>query len=265
MAKLLKRLRRRVVRLFRGESGQAENRKRSKREQAKDRMISGQRFARVVAAHDPAPLIEQLPHSKAQYWQDLFVLSQLNFKRNGYFVEFGATNGVSVSNTYLLEQQYGWSGIVAEPARCWHADLLASRRCRIETRCVWARSGLVLPFTETTQPVFSTLAQFESVDRHAAKRQSGIHYEVPTISLLDLMREHEAPQRMDYLSIDTEGSEYDILSAFDFERYRFAIITCEHNFTPMRQKLYELLTGKGYERRFENISACDDWYVDAKR
>src|SRR5262245_11288155 len=105
MAKLLKRLRRRVVRLFGGESGRG--RKRSKRRRAKDRMISGQRFAHAVAGHDPAPLIELLPKSRAQYWQDLFVLSQLNFKRNGYFVEFGATNGVSLSNSYLLERQYG--------------------------------------------------------------------------------------------------------------------------------------------------------------
>ena len=265
MAKLLKRLRRRIVRLFGGESGQAKSRKRSKRRRAKDRMISGQRFAHAVAAHDPAPLIDQLPRSRAQYWQDLFVLSQLNFKRNGYFVEFGATNGVSSSNTYLLERRYGWTGIVAEPARCWHANLLSNRRCRVETRCVWAKSGLMLPFTETAQPVLSTLAQFETVDQHAAKRQGGLHYEVPTISLLDLLQTHAAPQRVDYLSIDTEGSEHDILSAFDFERYRFSVITCEHNFPPMRQKLHELLTGNGYERRFEQFSACDDWYVDIRR
>src|SRR3990167_7150651 len=68
-------------------------------------------------------LIRNLRKSKSQHRQDLFVLSQLNFKRNGYFVEFGATNGIDLSNTYLLEKEFGWAGILAEPAKCWHKDL----------------------------------------------------------------------------------------------------------------------------------------------
>jgi hypothetical protein len=54
--------------------------------------------------------------SQSQYKQDIFVLTQLGFKRNGYFAEFGATNGLELSNSYLLERQFGWSGILAEPA-----------------------------------------------------------------------------------------------------------------------------------------------------
>ena len=49
-----------------------------------------------------AQLLMNLRKSKSQYRQDLFVLSELNFKRNGYFVEFGATNGIDLSNTYLM-------------------------------------------------------------------------------------------------------------------------------------------------------------------
>jgi hypothetical protein len=52
-----------------------------------------------------------LRSSKAQLRQDIFVLNELNFKRDGYFVEFGATNGVDLSNTYLLEKGYNWKGI----------------------------------------------------------------------------------------------------------------------------------------------------------
>lgn len=63
--------------------------------------------------------------SKAQLRQDLFVLNHLDFKRNGFFVEFGATNGVNLSNSFLLERQFGWNGILAEPARIWHEQLRA--------------------------------------------------------------------------------------------------------------------------------------------
>jgi hypothetical protein len=66
---------------------------------------------------------------------------------------------------------------------------------------------------------------------------------------------------IDYLSIDTEGSEYEILSHFDFEKYHFKIITCEHNFTPARERIFSLLTKNGYARKCENLSKIDDWYV----
>jgi hypothetical protein len=74
-------------------------------------------------------------------------------------------------------------------------------------------------------------------------------------------KKYNAPKSVDYLSIDTEGSEYEILSAFDFRAYDIQIITCEHNFTPMREKLFKLLTEQGYQRKFTQFSRWDDWYV----
>lgn len=53
---------------------------------------------------------------QSQASQDVFALVANGFKRGGYFVEFGATNGKSISNTYVLEKEFGWTGIVAEPA-----------------------------------------------------------------------------------------------------------------------------------------------------
>jgi hypothetical protein len=66
---------------------------------------------------------------------------------------------------------------------------------------------------------------------------------------------------IDYLSIDTEGSEYEILANFDFSKHRFRVITCEHNYTQERDKIHTLLTEKGYLRKFEDVSQFDDWYV----
>lgn len=66
--------------------------------------------------------------SRSQIRQDLFVLSVLNFKKNGFFVDFGSTNGKSLSNTYLLEKEFGWQGILAEPARIWHKELRKNRQ-----------------------------------------------------------------------------------------------------------------------------------------
>ena len=66
---------------------------------------------------------------------------------------------------------------------------------------------------------------------------------------------------IDYLSIDTEGSEYIILSNFDFTKYSFSVITCEHNFSPMREQIYSLLSKHGYISKYQNLSKFEDWYV----
>jgi FkbM family methyltransferase len=199
--------------------------------------------------------------SKAQLKQDIFVLSELDCKTGGYFVEFGATNGVDLSNTYLLETKFGWTGILAEPARVWHDALVANRKCCISFDCVWSKSHEELEFNEVGAADLSTIDVFSNGDEHAKIRKEGKKYNVYTVSLLDLLRKYKAPKEIDYLSIDTEGSEFEILNAFDFDAYKIKIITCEHNYTPMREKIYDLLTSKGYTRKFPNLSRFDDWYV----
>lgn len=204
---------------------------------------------------------ENLSKSKSQLRQDLFVLSQLNYKRNGFFVEFGATNGIDLSNSHLLEKEYGWRGILAEPAKCWHADLQKNRNCHIEFNCVWSESNAKLVFNEPASAELATIDKFSSDDNHAKGRENGELYEVNTISLNDLLEKYEAPAEIDYLSIDTEGSEFEILNSFDFSKHSFNIITCEHNYTPLRDKIQDLLTRNGYVRVFENLSLFDDWYI----
>lgn len=206
-------------------------------------------------------LLQYFEKSKSQLRQDLFALSHLKFKRNGYFVEFGAANGKNLSNTHLMEKEFNWDGILAEPATCWHNELKANRNCNIETSCVWKDSNSTLIFNQTNEAELSTIDSFSDTDSHKHARKEGKIYEVKTISLNDLLKKYNAPKNIDYLSIDTEGSEYEILSQFDFSEYSFKVITCEHNYTPLRMKLYSLLTQQGYQRVFEEISLFDDWYI----
>jgi FkbM family methyltransferase len=206
-------------------------------------------------------LLHYFGKSKSQLRQDLFVLSHLSFKRNGYFVEFGATNGYDLSNTYLMEKELGWSGILAEPATFWKKDLKNNRDCNIETECVWEDSNSILTFNEVRVAELSTINSYSGTDLHKDVRKEGKTYSVKTISLMDLLTKYNAPAHIDYLSIDTEGSEYQILNSFDFSKYTFSVITCEHNYTPMRDKIYSLLTRQGYKRVLEDLSLFDDWYV----
>jgi FkbM family methyltransferase len=208
-------------------------------------------------------IVQFLNQSKSQIRQDLFVLSELDFKKNGFFVEFGATNGIDLSNTYLLEKEFGWRGILAEPGKCWHTELGNNRSAAIDHNCVWKNSSSTLMFNEVEVPELSTINAYSGSDLFKGVRTRGEMYEVKSISLADLLKKHGAPNHIDYLSIDTEGSEYEILNNFDFEEYSFDVITCEHNFTPLRDKIFELLSKKGYQRKYQSLSDFDDWYVKA--
>jgi len=212
--------------------------------------------------HEQAPnVLKYLSLSKSHNQQDLFALSQLDFKKEGYFVDFGATDGVGSSNSHLLEKELGWTGILAEPARCWHQALKSNRQAHIETQCVWKDSDSSLTFNEADNPGLSTVDTLSNLDYHRKNRKSGKRYTLQTISLTDMLNKYDAPKEIDYLSIDTEGSEFDILNAFDFDQYSFKVITCEHNFSPMRDKIFDLLTKNGYIRKYQDISRWDDWYV----
>jgi FkbM family methyltransferase len=200
--------------------------------------------------------------SRAQLFQDLLVVFLLKGKRDGFFVEFGATNGLDLSNTAILERDLQWKGLLAEPAKCWHVALKANRSAAVDHRLVWSKTGETLAFKETEIGELSTLTTLVDTDFNQDGRANGKVYPVETVSLNDMLKVHNCPRQIDYLSIDTEGSELEILRAFKFDDYDIGIITVEHNFRePDRQAIFDLLTSKGLIRVFEAFSKFDDWYV----
>lgn len=219
---------------------------------------------RLILSRDAAFLaycLARRTRSKSQILQDLWVCFELGEKPSGYFVEFGATNGSKNSNTWLLEKTLGWKGILAEPNPFWHSALAAERDAAIEHRCVSSKSHETVTFiaTNDTDPELSGIARYADADHFAETRSRGQRIEVETISLDDLLDQHGAPQRIDYLSIDTEGSELDILSAYSFSR-RFNVLSVENN--PRNERaIDELLAANGYVRVFRQFSQWDSWYV----
>ena len=201
-------------------------------------------------------------NSYSQISQDIFVISQLKGMKSGFFIEFGATDGISLSNTFLLEKNFDWKGILVEPGRNWREKLSINRNCHKDFRCVTAKTGELVPFIESTSTELSTIKGFEGIDENL--RGISRKYDVESVSLEDLLDEFKAPKTIDYLSIDTEGSEFLILENFNFDKYKFKIITCEHNFTANREKILKLLTGNGYVRVWSEFTQFDDWYINSE-
>ena len=205
---------------------------------------------------------------KSQLLQDAFASFIVGDLFDKTFLEFGATDGISLSNSYMLENNFGWTGILAEPSPQWHEELKNNRpNTKIITDCIWKCSGEKLDFFVSDIGVSSTLVDFKYSDFSSipentqARIKNGKVVKVETISINDVMEKNFNGDAPSYLSIDTEGSEYEILQSLDFEKYRPVVFTIEHNLTNIENKIDELMISKGYVRVFRKITSFDAWYV----
>lgn len=203
----------------------------------------------------------------SEHGQEFFVLGNLGFKERGFFVDIGAADGITGSNTYILEKFYKWDGICVDPNPVLLQSLMNCRDNVVSTLCVHSETGKILPFQfPDNKDLFygwnfrASLRQHaEPIDYEVAKSFREIN--VMTISLNDLLKLYNAPYNIDYLSIDAEGSEYSILSTFDFSKYHIACITVEHAFREDREQIFNLLTRNGYTRVQEDPNRNEDYYI----
>jgi len=218
--------------------------------------------------------------------QDLFVLYFTNYLgKKGFFVEIGAGDGVSISNTYLLEK-IGWTGILVDPVD-YNNENMKLRKCIKDNRCVYSKTGLKIPFGEVpfflVKPGTPQSQNFSTIlkdSNHPDINQKNNTFnfsngavtaplkvrDVETVSLNDLLKQYNAPNKIDYISIDTEGSEFEIISNFDFNKYDVEIFTIEHNGANFRDDIVTLLNYRGYFR-MPNLGQggfapdYDDWFI----
>lgn len=205
---------------------------------------------------------------KSQLYQDIFAVLMVGNNYDKTFLEFGATDGLELSNTYLLENNCGWTGVLCEPSPQWH-DILKKNRpnTRIVTECIWNKSNQKLRFFVSDVGVLSTLEEFKESDKLSIPGNTKLRIEkgnlvtVNTISLNELIEKEFNGKSPSYISIDTEGSEYEILKAFDFKKYDPVCFTIEHNFTNLQKDIDEIMKNHNYLRIFKEITAFDAWYV----
>ena len=212
-----------------------------------------------------------LLETNSQIAQDLFVLSQLGTKSSGYFVEVGAADGIANSNTLLFEKKLNWKGLLVEPCRSSHIELNKNRDCHIDQRAAFSQSDLELNFIEMGKEKIDSVYQKQfshlsiNDNNNLPNKHKESNYKVKTIRLSSLLDEINAPNNIDYLSIDTESTEPQVLAGIDFCRYKFKVITIEHNFiNKNRSIIYKRLSSLGYKRVFKEISRWDDWYIYEK-
>jgi FkbM family methyltransferase len=190
--------------------------------------------------------------SHSQIFQDLFVYYILK-KEKGIYCEVGALDGKELSNTLYLEQEHGWSGILCEPNKSYQELIKKNRPNSILiTEPIFSKEDQEINFTE-----------LEGGRSGINKSSSGeTCYKLKTTSLNKVLKENLNDKNINYISIDTEGTEYEIIKELDFDKFYPEIITIEHNYEKKkRDQIYSLLKDKNYNRYFKSISRFEDWYV----
>jgi FkbM family methyltransferase len=198
---------------------------------------------------------------KSQFGQDLFVISKVKHNNRKYFVELGASDGIELSNTYLLETWHGWSGLLIEPAEIVASALVTNRpNAFISLAAVVPNYEDSYRFIALSNPGLSHLINDDSREGRDCV-EGNPSTKVKMFTLTGLLAHHNLPNYIDFLSLDVEGLEFEILKSFDFSRYCFGIICVEHNYRSDRLDIHNLLSCKGYKRVYGRVSKVDDWYI----
>ena len=198
----------------------------------------------------------------SQHGQDLFIAEKVANRAHGFFVDIGANDGITFSNSYYFEKVLGWKGLAIEPHPTVYSRLAANRICQTVEACVAAESGWVqflqIDGADMLSGMVDKLSK-DQVDRieRSLQKQGGCSQfiKVPAYSLNDLLAQQNI-RHVDYLSIDTEGGELDIVKAIDLDRFQIDWIGIENNNHDLSYR--KVLSDLGYN--LEAIIGCDEMY-----
>jgi len=203
----------------------------------------------------------------SQSGQDKWVIEKFFLNQIGVFVDIGAHDGISLSNSYTLEK-LGWSGLAIEPIPSVYEQLAKNRKCITINGCI-SSENKKHKFREITgySEMLSGIIDYYD-DRHLRRIESELaehggayrDIEIAGYNLNDLLKKHNIVH-IDYLSVDTEGAEYEILNSIDFENVHISIIGVENNYSD--KKIYRLLKRSGF--KLHSILGADEFYQNRCR
>ena len=199
--------------------------------------------------HALSNMLETEPRFFSQAGQDRLVDGLLNGKHDGVFADVGGYDGVTGSNTLFFEIFRGWSGILVEPAPTQMRKAEAVRRCPCIPVAV-AGAARDLEFMEVTQGYTQMSGFLDSYDANllAQVRGDPRHQEVvhtlQAKPLGDILGD-AGLGKIDYLSLDVEGGEMDILETFDFNAFDITLWSIENN--TGQPDIPKLMQDRGYD------------------
>jgi FkbM family methyltransferase len=218
--------------------------------------------ARYRQTHE-IPAVSIPLRSCSQHGEDSVLWELLQEKRAGYYIEVGAYDGVTFSNSYFFEA-IGWTGLLVEPHPDLHARCRAARPgSRVVQAAVGRReaTGTVALFAVDGAGGVDALSYTRTDDAHAQRvqREGGmiVPVQVPLTSLAALLA-LDPPAAIDFASIDVEGAELDVLDGLSLDRWRPEILLIEDNSGGRDRHVAEYVAQFGY--RHVRRRGCNDFY-----
>ena len=174
-----------------------------------------------------------------QLVQDKWVFEQLirlghTIPRAGYYVDVGCHDGIEISNTLLFER-LGFDGI------CVDANEESIQACRRNRKCC---AEHLLVSDKIGKSLFSVDKKKPMLSRATVSGEFG--FSVPTATLTSILDAHDAPRKIDYISVDVEGMEVEVLNGFDSDKYDVTCWTIEHNGESRAGDIANWLWDRGY-------------------
>ena len=182
----------------------------------------------------------------------------------GFFVDIGAGDGITLSNTYYFERNLGWTGICFEPNPSAYEKLRQNRKCLCINGAVSDRRGNArfLKIEGYSEMLSGLVEKYDSMHMARIEKElttyGGTKREimVPCYNLNETLAQNGV-SHVDYMSLDTEGSEFAILKSLDFQQVAYRTIGVENNYGDCMIEKY--LSGRGF--RLEVILGADEMYV----
>ena len=156
----------------------------------------------------------------SQGGQDIFVDLILNQKRDGYFIEIGANDGLLYSNSVFFERDRNWTGVCVEPNPIQFNKLVTNRSAFCIQACAGSSNG-VISFPVISDEEVSLLGSPKGISSEGM-------VDVQQIDLPQLYKMANA-SNVDFMSIDTEGSEHEILTSLKRVENPPTVIAVEEN------------------------------------
>lgn len=205
-------------------------------------------------------ILYSMKGSYSQYGEDKFISDFFSDKKQGRYLDIGASHPFRISNTYLL-YKLGWSGITVEPI----PNLVnLHKKWRPRDEIIPEAIGLTggsMNFFEMVPSVLSTMDE-KTANKYINEKSATLFkkYEVHVRSISDLIDYAFYEAHVDFLSIDIEGLDAAILESIDFSIYRPELVCIEANDNEARQRIISKLTNHKYKIILNgpNIMACPE-------
>lgn len=197
--------------------------------------------------------------------EDLFIYNaakRVLKKDSGFYVDIGANDGVTGSTTYYLEQK-GWTGVLVEPNPELHKILQEKRPNSRLQKCLISDQNIDTFYIvkgEGNLHGLSRIEKSEKFSEHVAKHAGDIEeVDVKSMTFHDLLKTENAPAFIDFVSLDVEGHELNVLKTFDFNAYEVFLFCIEDNSKGRSRVIEEYLKERGYVLIAR--TGVNDWYT----